>query len=219
MHVNEIIRQTSPDRTHIIATIKILERGQLITRHKRIRRGKKVMMQLTEVGQELVDISRSLKQWKEAFLELNKAYEEKIPDGNYKVTYVMHTSETRIVDAIICRSLQLHKFHLHEIAKSILYDVIKDAAAFQLSLILEGLNIGSDIQEDLLGNINDSRSDFPKVIYKEVKDALISQVSLLKPSRGIIEEYIKSIKHEGLSIYPPDKCLLDAYEEYLSRLS
>jgi DNA-binding HxlR family transcriptional regulator len=61
MHVNEIIRQTSPDRTYIITTIRLLERGQLITRNKRVRRGKKVMMQLTEVGRELVDILRSLK--------------------------------------------------------------------------------------------------------------------------------------------------------------
>src|SRR5918911_976046 len=78
LHVNEIIRQTSPDRSHVIATIKTLEREGLIARSGRTKKGKEIVKQLTELGHELVDMSRNLEQWKNAYFELRRAYEEKL---------------------------------------------------------------------------------------------------------------------------------------------
>jgi DNA-binding HxlR family transcriptional regulator len=78
LHVNEIIRQTSPDRSYIISTIKMLEREGLIVRNKRTEKGKEIVKQLTELGRELVDISRSVEQWEKSCFQLRKAYEEKL---------------------------------------------------------------------------------------------------------------------------------------------
>jgi DNA-binding HxlR family transcriptional regulator len=78
LEVNEIIRQTSPDRSYIISTIKLLEREGLIARNKRAKKGKETVKQLTELGRELVDISRSVEQWEKPCFQLRKAYEEKL---------------------------------------------------------------------------------------------------------------------------------------------
>ena len=131
LHVNEIIRQTSPDRSYIISTIKTLEREGLIVRNKRMKKGKEIVKQLTEVGHELVDMSRGLEQWKKSYFELRKAYVEKLmiddaldkqaikgilktrgfsneeiklyDDTERGVSLMLYNCEKDIMDTVICR--------------------------------------------------------------------------------------------------------------------
>ena len=221
LHVNEIIRQTSPDRSYIISTIKTLEREGLIARNKRTKKGKEIVKQLTEVGHELVDMSRSLEQWKRSYFELHKAYVEKlmIDDGSNKhniksilknrglsdeeinlyddtkksVELMLYTCKKDVMDTVVCRyAFILSKFSLSDTAKNILYDIIRDAAVFQLSQDEGDINIKNPFEnseaERLLDDMaEDMACPVPVIMHDEIKNVTISRLSLL----GIRKERVE----------------------------
>jgi hypothetical protein len=68
LHTNEIIRQTSPDRTHIIEAIRFLETGQLIEvkNEKNWKFGQKKMITPTSLGFELRTLMEDLDKYSDA---------------------------------------------------------------------------------------------------------------------------------------------------------
>jgi DNA-binding HxlR family transcriptional regulator len=252
LHVNEIIRQTSPDRTHVISVIKALERAHLITQNKDKEHGQKKIKQLTDVGYELVDILKSLEQWKKSYFELRKAYKEKFKvdsklsdhtiisilknrgltdeeinvyeDIIAGVSLILYFSEKNIMNTIFCRYIfRLSKISLSDIANNILYDVIRDAAVFQISLIAErtkqhkGSFEMAEGAQDLLWDIREELvCPVPQIIHNQIKDAVTSHISLLKPAKKHVEALRPTIKGDNNLSSP--KIALDICEGYINKL-
>ncbi|MFL6400108.1 MAG: winged helix-turn-helix transcriptional regulator [Nitrososphaeraceae archaeon] len=76
LHVNEIIRQTSLDRSYIISTIKTLEREGLIARNKGTKKGKEIVKQLTPLGKELAKLMDNIESYNKSYSELKYAIRE-----------------------------------------------------------------------------------------------------------------------------------------------
>jgi hypothetical protein len=81
---NEIIKQTSSDRSFVYDVIDTLKKGELVMEYKiskRERRRQKIhtqakIMKITDLGAELIDILNCLEQYKKAYFELKKQKEE-----------------------------------------------------------------------------------------------------------------------------------------------
>jgi hypothetical protein len=283
LHYNEIIRQTSPDRTHVDNAIDVLDRGQLIMEYqisKRERKQQKIhsqarIMQITDLGRELIDILVSLEQYKKAYYELKKPIDEyftkwrseqsnSIRDNIlrkkgftdddlelYNESYngaMVATSAlvTEILEVITTRcALRLYRFEITDIAEDILNNIIINAVTFRVSLLLKGIKshesipfnkedlnakeqgggsyIGPFVIQDLIMKMP-MQYYFPSAMHKEVKNAILSYLSLLKPSKESIQytyEMIKNGSEELGRDYPSlphhATCLFDVYEAYMGK--
>jgi DNA-binding HxlR family transcriptional regulator len=86
LHYNEIIRQTSSDRSHVDNVINTLEAGQLIMEYKiskRERKEQKIhsqarIMQLTDLGREFIHLVDGIKEYNEAFMKFERCRIENI---------------------------------------------------------------------------------------------------------------------------------------------
>jgi hypothetical protein len=89
MHYNEIIRQTSSDRSHVDNVIDTLEKSQQIMEDKISRRERKLqkihsqakMMKITDVGREIALFSRGVERYQKAYSALIKTVNEKFTVG------------------------------------------------------------------------------------------------------------------------------------------
>jgi DNA-binding HxlR family transcriptional regulator len=283
LHYNEIIRQTSPDRTHVDNAIYVLERGQLIMEYKiskRERKQQKIhsqtkIMQITDLGRELIDILVSLEQYKKAYYELKKPVDEYFTNWIEKkhsisqfktksldqrdairnntlrergfthkdlefydssgvgTTLVLRALEGKILEVITVRcALMLYRFSITDIAKDILNNILVSAVTFRVLYLIENIHrVGSNIDlyrgqiaEDLMYEIGGNYY-FPALIHKEVKNAILSYLSLLKPPKEDVENAYKEIK-SNLKLLSSEElkkdeerliCLLDAYEAFMSK--
>jgi DNA-binding HxlR family transcriptional regulator len=256
LHVNEIIRQTSPDRSYIISTIKTLEREGLIARNKRTKKGKEIVKQLTEVGHELVDVSRSLEQWKRSYFELRKAYWEKLivnvdsgddrviksilknrglsdeeinlyDDTKTGVSLMLYSCKKDVMDTVVCRyAFILSKFSLSDTAKNILYDIIRDAAVFQLSQDEGDINIKNPFEnseaERLLDDMaEDMACPVPVIMHDEIKNVTICRLSLLGIRKERVEKKLEKSRWFRLRLQLHDqqhKRAVDFFKEYINKL-
>jgi len=283
LHYNEIIRQTSPDRTHIDNTIDVLERGQLIMEYKISKRERKQqrihsqarIMQITELGRELIDMSVSLEQYSSAYFELKKLVDEyfikwrgeqsnsirdnilrkkgftdddlELYNESYNGAMVaLGALVTEIFEVIITRcALRLYRFKITDVAEDILNKIITNAVTFRVSLLLKGIKSHESIpfnKEDLNAKEQGDGSYvspfaiqnlimkmpmqyyFPSVMHKEVKNAILSYLSLLKPSKESIQYTYEMIKNGSKELgrdYPSlphhATCLFDVYEAYMGK--
>jgi len=288
LHYNEIIRQTSPDRTHVDNTIDVLERGQLIKEYKiskRERKEQKIhsqarIMQITDLGRELIDILVSLEQYKMTYYELKKPVDEYFTkwieekhgisqsktksmhqrdvirnntlrdigftnkdlefydSSGVGTALVLRALEGKLLEVITVRcALMLYRFSITDIAKDILNNILVSAVTFRVSYLIENIHrVGSNVDlyrgqiaEELMYEIHGNYY-FPALIHKEVKNAILSYLSLLKPPKKDVEIAYKEIKYnlESGKLSSPKEmkkdeqrfvCLLDAYEEFLSKSS
>jgi hypothetical protein len=96
------------------------------------------------------------------------------------------------------------------------------------------IRLYEEIADQELFDIDQITYPFPKVVYEHVKNALVSYLLLLKPPKESIVDKIKEAKkmmerakkfsHEQAKEekrwYPSHfTCLLDAYQEYLTKLT
>lgn len=150
------------------------------------------------------------------------------------VTLLLRTLGSKILEIMIVRSaFMLHRFNVADITKKILIDrILVDAITFHISYLIENINkdlveggryldLYNDIGEYLMHQIPGSYR-FPVLIHKEVKNAILSYLSLLKPPRKDVEYTYKEIKINLESSSPKEvkermTCLLGAYEDYMSK--
>ncbi len=275
LHYNEIIRQTSPDRspdrTHLNYAIEELERGELIMEYrisKHERKRQKIhsqwkIMKITDLGREIADIANSIELYKESHAKLlqrirkyfdltegrkNGALNNILRNRGWKkeetavyhhslegIGWLTESSGMILKEGLFRRYIDvLDEFSpLSGIAKSLMNNLIMDAISYQISILIDSaeenvhVNIGIMTHDALLDFLNGVRYYFPDIVFNEVKDMLVSDLFVLKPSE---EETAKSLVHYGKSedlILPEipgkirltqpkytNKCLLAAYEEY-----
>ena len=72
MFVNEIIDQTSSDRSFVIKTLRILEKGRFITSIKSKSHKQKKVKQLSQLGQELANLVNSIQNFNEEYDRFSK---------------------------------------------------------------------------------------------------------------------------------------------------
>jgi hypothetical protein len=121
----------------------------------------------------------------------------------------------------------LYRFSITDIAKDILNNILVSAVTFRVSYLIENIRVGSNVDlyrgqiaEELMYEIHGNYY-FPALIHKEVKNAILSYLSLLKPPKEDIENAYKDIKSNLKLLSSEDEerlvCLLDAYEVYVGK--
>jgi DNA-binding MarR family transcriptional regulator len=167
--------------------------------------------------------------------------------------WIRYITGAKVSNILLYRcALSLYKFSFGDIAKAIMNSILVDATTFLLSEMIDEIeyhpevlsesepkSINKEIKEvywevadQQLDDISQTMYPFPKVIYGEVKDLLVSYLSLLKPPKEVIVRYMEIAKEtvEETKTYSreqskkerrlhPDHfpCLLEAYQEYLSK--
>ena len=76
MFVNEIIDQTSSDRSFVIKTLRTLEKGRFITSIKSKSHKQKKVKQLSQLGQELANLVISIQNFNEEYDRLAQLIDE-----------------------------------------------------------------------------------------------------------------------------------------------
>lgn len=285
LHYNGIIRQTSRDRTHVDIAIKALERGKLVMEYKiskQERKRRKIhsqakILQITDLGRELIDMLDSLEQYKRAYFELKKPVdkyfskwrrqqpnsirdnilrEKGFTDDDLELYNESYSGAIVALEALVKEMLEviitrcasrLYRFNITDIAEDILNNIITNAVTFRVSLLSKGiksyeyipfskeeLNVkehggGSYVDPLDIQNLimkMPMQYYFPSVMLNEVKNAILSYLSLLKPSKEIIDHTYEMIKTGSKEIgqdYPalPHRatCLFDVYEAYMCKPS
>jgi hypothetical protein len=147
--------------------------------------------------------------------------------------------EGKILEVITIRcALISYRFTITDIARDVLNEILVNAATFRVSYLTE--NIRKDMSPGVRNSVElyrdgllfDIRGNyyFPALIHKEIKNAILSYISLLKPSKRKVDLAYREIKSnlESEKLSSPEEakkdeqrfiCLLDAYEDYLSKLS
>jgi len=199
------------------------------------------IMQITELGRELIDMSVSLEQYSSAYFELKKLVDEyfikwrgeqsnsirdnilrkkgftdddlELYNESYNGAMVaLGALVTEIFEVIITRcALRLYRFKITDVAEDILNKIITNAVTFRVSLLLKGIKSHESIpfnKEDLNAKEQGDGSYvspfaiqnlimkmpmqyyFPSVMHKEVKNAILSYLSLLKPSKESYTIYL-----------------------------
>ena len=76
MFVNEIIDQTSSDRSFVIKTLRTLEKGRFITSINNKSHKQKKVKQLSQLGQELTNLVNSIQNFNEEYDRLRQLIDE-----------------------------------------------------------------------------------------------------------------------------------------------
>jgi hypothetical protein len=175
-------------------------------------------------------------------------YKESLPG----LEWVRYITGAKVINILLNRcSLSLYKFSFGDIAKAIMNSILVDATTFLLSEMIneieyyhellsendpksinKEIGVYQRVADQQLDDISETTYPFPKVIYGEVKNVLVSYLSLLKPPKEVIVRYMEIAKErvEKTKTYSreqskkesrlhPDHftCLLEAYQEYLSK--
>jgi hypothetical protein len=132
--------------------------------------------------------------------------------------------------------------NVSNLSKQIMSNLIIDAVSYQLEIVGEyGYNIGVLDKENLFGFINDVGYSYPKFIFGEVKDVIVSDLHILGISKEEITKELERLtqkiktkpslpkpdilaKLESYGYYDNPKyknnmVLIAAYSEYLRRLN
>ena len=171
LHVNEIIRQTSPDRSYIISTVKTLEREGLIAQNKRTKKGKEIVKQLTELGREIAEIIKSIQLCYEScdglkrearkhpldFTLIKKSPDSYLvhlqnmePEGKNRIGIAIldHAVADCVRDFVIFKYLSLsRKYNIKKTTNHILEQIISDATRRQMDAIMKGIAWTADPSE------------------------------------------------------------------------
>jgi DNA-binding HxlR family transcriptional regulator len=208
---------------------------------------KKSLVELVNKESEQFDIPKSINQDSLKSMLKNRGWSEEeifwYEESESGVSYVMFTCDGDIIDILLKRyALRLYKFNISTIARAIMDSVLIDATRLRLSYVLEnieyyrskGIQPYTEIADQELSNIAGITYSFPRVIYEQVKNALISYLLLLKPPKELIIDKIQKVKEkmESAEEYTREqakeerrwyvghfRCLLDAYQEYLTKLT
>jgi hypothetical protein len=272
LHYNEIIRQTSPDRTLVDDAIDTLEKGQLIvelkmSRYERKRHGihsQAKIMHLTDLGRELADMVVSVELYKESHEKLLQAVRKHFAEDSKNIAldnilrnrgwkkeeiefyydslqgirYLTECSGMILKEGLFRRYIDIvgDFGSLSGIAKSVLNNLVMEAISYQISILLSHaeqnypyVNLGIMDHNTLRGLLNDTNQPFPDIVFNQVKNMLLSDLCILKPSKEEISTAIQGFKSfierkpeiaEEVSLAQPrysNKCLLAAYEQYAVR--
>jgi hypothetical protein len=164
------------------------------------------------------------------------------------IDMLMEYSGQILKDGLINRYIDiLEAFNsISDVAKNIINNLIIDAVLYQISVELRiveeeyySYNIGVMSESNLFEFVQDLGYPFPKFIFNEVKDMIISDLNILGISKEKITEEIK--RHRDLikiELIPPPhdmltylqstcedpryrrgRILLAAYEHYFKRLN
>jgi hypothetical protein len=176
MHYNEIIRKTSPDRTHVDNTIDALERGQLIVEFKMSKRERKQhgihsqakMMQLTDLGLTFMELMGTVDKYNESYNKLKKKIKQNfdIPKNTAK--------------DILVNKLHYRGWKKEEVSK---YKVFYEGACFVLSHLSPRQNIDALLTRyvSLLSQPEIIENEFAvAVLNKILTDLLSRQISFIR---------------------------------------
>lgn len=78
MNVNNIIKQTSSDRTHVVQAINTLRKGKLITKERSKIHSQMIMVKPTVIGNEVISVVNKITQYNESYSEFVLIMNEKI---------------------------------------------------------------------------------------------------------------------------------------------
>jgi DNA-binding HxlR family transcriptional regulator len=177
--VNQIIQQTSSDRSYVLETIKILQRDGLIIEAKDPNHTQKKIKHLTSLGQEAAELINAIDNYNEVYHKLNSVKEEYVnqirdvtkskgKEGTDLIhinRYVLGISILEyeiaecIKDLVIIRYASiLNKFGYHNMiktktVKTILKQIITEVINRQMQIILDNFGIYGDVA--MIGNAFD----------------------------------------------------------------
>jgi DNA-binding transcriptional regulator GbsR (MarR family) len=164
LSVNEIIRQTSSDRSHVIEAIKKLEGAALVVENKAREHKQKRIKRLSELGREFKHFMADIEKYNEAFIRFEKSREEnfdtlekseiqtnsgilrnrgwteeevRLREKTWDGIYMMRgIFEKNIFNALVSRySVLAAEIGDNEVAKDILAKIVTDEVAHQLLII------------------------------------------------------------------------------------
>jgi DNA-binding HxlR family transcriptional regulator len=151
----------------------------------------------------------------------------------WKVTtsFIQLYSYRNFVDILINRyALSLYPLNITDITKAMMNSLLMDATTFRLSHMLEDIEYYHDMIDrsffehfNAITQMTHELHPIPNIIYKEVRDVLMSYFSLLKlPKEMVIEELepfhkLKQDKIKEISQQNDIKYYLHIFEEYISK--
>jgi DNA-binding HxlR family transcriptional regulator len=221
-NVNEIIRQTSSDRTYIITLIKTLQREKLIERVQTPAKQVKILS-LSNLGRELVDLLDNIIQYNKSYSELRKTTKESLDiiysdendlkskltskgwneqDIDHYTYYLTNSASlqyechSKFINVLGIRyGTIISEFKPGKTARIILDEIMSEAFSGQFSLMLEYLF--------------DSNNPY----FPAIKKLFASLEDLLEYSNKFIDRETKNIVKSLFSLLdPPNKHIVNELE-------
>jgi DNA-binding HxlR family transcriptional regulator len=94
-HVNDIVKQTSSDKTYVLKVIKILQHERLIIETKDDRHSQKKIKQLTDLGQELTKLMENVDDYKNSYSKLMERRKKYFTSSEIKKAYSVVEDDIR----------------------------------------------------------------------------------------------------------------------------
>jgi len=274
LNVNEIFRLTGLSYKHAVTeSIRELERGGLVNRTRDKEHTQKEFISLTPLGRELSDIALNIERFKKWYIELSTWYDvmDDLPqnrdEGSFlkqngwtteevdeygssmnNISLILSISNKVVIESIINRiALQMIKYSITDIARTIINELVVNVINFRVSKVLDTIqdyhilkNKNQVSKHELkyhhiayqqLSDLDGFGHISPKIIQQNVTELCIALLLLLNPPREMVIDNLRSekksewkygrkLKDKEPKLLPPvSSYIIDAYQEYLKMSS